>query len=90
MLTREQNIACFLLIASLLAAASASAADEPEKKPASSSKVEHMFKKTEKALGKTADKVEGSVKKGAAATEKAMESAGKKTSQWFKEKTKTD
>lgn len=90
MLTREQKIACFLLIASLLAAASASAADEPEKKPASSSKVEHMFKKTEKALGKTADKVEGSVKKGAAATEKAMESAGKKTSQWFKEKTKTD
>ena len=90
MLTREQNIACFLLIASLLAAASASAADEPEKKPASSSKVEHMFKKTEKALGKTADKVEGSVKKGAAATEKTMESAGKKTSQWFKEKTKTD
>ena len=90
MLTREQNIACFLLIAGLLAAASASAADEPEKKPASSSKVEHMFKKTEKALGKTADKVEGSIKKGAAATEKAMESAGKKTSQWFKEKTKTD
>jgi hypothetical protein len=81
MLTREQKIACFLLIASLLAAASASAADEPEKKPASSSKVEHMFKKTEKALGKTADKVEGSVKKGAAATEKALESAGKKTSE---------
>jgi len=90
MLTRKQNIACFLLIASLLAAASASAADEPEKKPASSSKVEHMFKKTEKALGKTADKVEGSVKKGAAATEKALESAGKKTSEWLKEKTKTD
>jgi len=90
MLTREQNIACFLLIAGLLAAASAGAADEPEKKPASSGKIETTVKKTEKAIGSTADKVEGSVKKGAAATEKAMESAGKKTSQWFKEKTKTD
>ena len=90
MLMSEQRLACVLLIAGLIAAASASAADEPEKKPAGSSKVEPTVKKTEKAIGKTADKVEGSIKKGAAATEKAMESAGKKTSQWLKEKTKTD
>jgi len=90
MLMSKQEFTCVLLIAGVLAAASASAADEPEKKPASSGKVETAVKKTEKAIGKTADKVEGSVKKGAAATEKAMESAGKKTSQWLKEKTKTD
>ena len=90
MLMSEQNFACVLLIAGLLAAASAGAADEPEKKPASSGKIETTVKKTEKAIGSTADKVEGSVKKGAAATEKALESAGKKTSEWLKEKTKTD
>ena len=72
----------------LLAAAQAHAADEPEKKQKSSSKVERSVEKAGASLGRTADRAEKSVKKGLAATEKAIDTAGKKTGQWLNEKTK--
>ncbi len=81
---------CALLIAGLVAAAYACAADELAKKPASTSKIDRAVEKADAALGRTVDQVDRQVKKGVAAAEKAIDTAGKKTEQWLKEKTKTD
>jgi hypothetical protein len=77
-----------LVVSCLIAAAQTHAADEPEKKQKGASKVERTVEKAGASLGKTADRLEKSVKKGLAATEKAFDTAGKKTGQWLNEKTK--
>ena len=85
-----QRRTILLILLGLITAAQAGAADEPAKKQKGGSAIERAVEKTGAALGKTANKVEKKVRKGAAATEKAIDTAGKKTSQWLKEKTKTD
>jgi hypothetical protein len=68
-----------LILLGLVAAAHASAADEPAQNQKGSNKVERTVEKAGTTLGKTADNAEKAVKRGAAATEKAIDSAGKKT-----------
>jgi hypothetical protein len=79
-----------LILAGLVAAAHAGAADEPAKKPDSTNKIDRAVEKSGAALGRTADKVEKKVIKGAEATEKAINTTGKKVGEWFNKKAKTD
>jgi hypothetical protein len=77
-----------LTLLALIAAFQSHAAEEPSKSAKGSNKIERTVEKTGAAMGRTADRVEKSVKKGAARTADAIDSAGKKTGQWLNEKTK--
>ena len=78
--------AFFLL--SFIAAAQVGAADEPTKPAKGTSAIERSVEKAGSAMGRTADRAEKSVKKGAAKAADAVDSAGRKTGQWLNEKTK--
>lgn len=77
-----------LILMSSIAAAQVRAAEEPAKNAKGTSSLERSMEKAGAALGRTADRAEKSVRRGAARTADAIESAGKKTSQWLNEKTK--
>jgi hypothetical protein len=77
-----------LILLCLIAAAQAHAADESKEKEKGSNKIERTAEKAGAALGRTANRAERGVMKGVAATEKAINTAGRKTGQWFNEKTK--
>lgn len=77
-----------LLVLGLIVAGPAQAADASAEKSTSGSKAERALDNTGKALGKTADRAEKSVKRGLFSAEKAINSAGEKTGRWLNEKTK--
>lgn len=75
-----------LILFGLIAAAQAGAADERARKQKGGNKVERAVENTGKSLGNTANKVEKKVRKGAARTADAIDSAGKKTGRWLKDR----
>ena len=79
---------CILVVLGSIAAGPAQASEAPAEKSRSGSKAERALENTGKALGKTADRAEKSVKRGLGKTEKAINTAGEKTGRWLNEKTK--
>lgn len=79
---------CILVVLGSIAAGLAQASEAPTERSKGSSKAERALENTGKALGKTADRAEKSVKRGLSRTEKAINTAGEKTGRWLNEKTK--
>jgi hypothetical protein len=77
-----------LILLCLIACSAGSSCGRIQEKQKSGNKIERTVEKAGAALGRTADRAERGVMKGVAATEKAINTAGRKTSQWFNEKTK--
>ena len=79
---------CIVVVLGSIAAGAAQASEAPAEKSRSGGKAERALENTGKALGKTADRAEKSVKRGLSRTEKAVNTAGEKTGRWLNEKTK--